>query len=309
LVSPSVLGSEQTVDVATALVRDDGSPTPPDAAGRTAAGLKRPAPSESVPHGTSLASVHWVGSGRDDRRPRLLDAARWVPGGRVTLAVLPFDNVGGDPAHEYLATSLTQETSASLAQIDPEHLSVKGRTWRYKGTIKTAAEIGRELSVDYLVESTIRSEGGRVRVTATLLRVRDQEHVWSESYEREPNSLLGLEQELSRALAEQIRGRLSPNQVGSALRQTQNAEAYDACISKAGERPRRMPRRSRSTSVRPHSIQTTPSPGPVWRSSMRGASSMVMPAPSMSGIAPERLPHTGCGRIRTLPRRGSPQRT
>jgi TolB-like protein/DNA-binding winged helix-turn-helix (wHTH) protein/Flp pilus assembly protein TadD len=150
--------------------------------------------------------------------------------GRVTLAVLPFDNVGGDPAREYLATGLTQETSASLAQIAPERLSVKGRTWLYRGTTKTAAEIGQELSVDYLVESSIRSEGERVRVTTTLLRVRDQEHVWSASYERETASLLGLEQELSTAIAEQIRVRLSPSGAAPHLRQTQNAEAYDAYL-------------------------------------------------------------------------------
>ena len=149
---------------------------------------------------------------------------------RMALAVLPTENVGGDPARDYLATGLTQETSASLAQIDPEHLSVRGRTWLYKGTTKTAAEIGQELAVDYLVESSIRSEGDRVRVTATLVRVKDQEHVWSSSYEREAASLLGLEQELSTAIAEQIRVRLSSGRVVPAARQTRSAEAYDAYL-------------------------------------------------------------------------------
>jgi TolB-like protein/DNA-binding winged helix-turn-helix (wHTH) protein/Flp pilus assembly protein TadD len=158
----------------------------------------------------------------------------WLGGGtvsRVTLAVLPFANIGSDPEREYLAAGLTEETSASLAQVDPERLSVKERTLRYKGTTKTVAEIGRELSVDYLVESTIRAEASRLRVTATLIRVRDQEHVWSQSYEREPTSLLGLEQELSTAIADQIRVRLSPDHVrGSARRQTQNPDAFDAYL-------------------------------------------------------------------------------
>jgi DNA-binding winged helix-turn-helix (wHTH) protein/TolB-like protein/Flp pilus assembly protein TadD len=161
--------------------------------------------------------------------------------GRVTLAVLPFENVGSDPEREYLATGLTQETNASLAQIDPERLSVKGRTWRYKGTTKTAVEIGQELSVDYLVESTLRSEGDRLRVTVTLIRVKDQEHVWSQSYERESTSLLGLEQELSTAIAEQVRGRLSPDHSKPALRQTQNADAYDAYLRGRYLESRRTP--------------------------------------------------------------------
>ena len=170
----------------------------------------------------------------------------WLRGGavvpRVTLAVLPFANIGSDPEREYLAAGLTEETSASLAQIDPERLIVKGRTLRYKGTTKTAVEIGQELSVDYLVESTIRAEGGRLRVTATLIRVRDQEHVWSQSYEREPTSLLGLQQELSTAIADQIRVRLSPDHVrGSGGRQTQNADAFDAYLRGRYLESRRTP--------------------------------------------------------------------
>ena len=149
----------------------------------------------------------------------------------VSLAVLPFTNLGSDPEREYLAAGLTDETSASLAQIDPAHLSVKGRTLRYKGTTKTVAEIGQELAVDYLVESSIRAEGSRLRVTVTLIRVRDQEHVWSQYYEREPTSLLGLQQELSTAIAEQIRLRLSPDRMsGLGRRQTQNADAYDVYL-------------------------------------------------------------------------------
>jgi TolB-like protein/DNA-binding winged helix-turn-helix (wHTH) protein/tetratricopeptide (TPR) repeat protein len=159
----------------------------------------------------------------------------WLSGGapasRVTLAVLPFEYIGSDPDREYLAAGLTEETSASLAQIDLERLIVKGRTLGYRGTTKTAVQIGQELSVDYLLESTIRAEGGRLRVTATLIRVRDQEHVWSRSYDREPTSLLGLQQELSTSIAEQIRLQLSPDNLrGVRQRQTQNADAYDAYL-------------------------------------------------------------------------------
>ena len=142
--------------------------------------------------------------------------------------MLPFENLGADPERQYLADGLTEETGASLAQIDPERLSVKGRTMSYKGTAKGIDEIGRELSVDYLVASSIRAEGGRLRVTTTLIRVRDQEHVWSQSYDREPTSLLGLQQELSTAIAEQIRLRLSSGRVDAlARRQTRSADAYD----------------------------------------------------------------------------------
>jgi TolB-like protein/DNA-binding winged helix-turn-helix (wHTH) protein len=147
---------------------------------------------------------------------------------QMSIAVLPFANLGSDPERQYLADGLTEETSASLAQIDPERLSVKGRTIAYQGTSKGIAEIGRELSVDYLVERSIRAEGDRLRVTARLIRVTDQVHVWSQSFERDLVGLVGLPQELSTAIAEQIRVHLSPTRRETlARRHPRSADTYD----------------------------------------------------------------------------------
>src|SRR6185436_13274134 len=149
----------------------------------------------------------------------------------VALAVLPFINLGRDPDRDYLAAGLTDETSASLARIDPGHLTVKGRTQPYRDTTKTAAQIGGELSVDYLVEGSIRAEGSRVRVTVSLLRVRDQAHVWSQLFDRESTSLLTLQEGVSTAIAEQVSLTLSPERLrGVQTRQTTNAAAYDAYL-------------------------------------------------------------------------------
>ncbi|AMY09334.1 Transcriptional regulator HilA [Luteitalea pratensis] len=148
----------------------------------------------------------------------------------LTLAVLPFTNLSGDPAREYLAEGLAEETATSLGQIDPEQMGVVARssTRRYKGTTKSAAEIGRELAADYLVESSLQVEDNRLRVTSTLVRVRDQVQVWSQSYDREPMSLLSLQHELSTAIAEQIRLRLSTGRLEILTRrQTVSPDAYD----------------------------------------------------------------------------------
>ena len=201
--------------------------------------------------------------------------SRGAPESRVTLAVFPFQYIGSDPDREYFAAGLTEETNASLAQIELERLIVKGRTSGYRGTTKTAVQNGEELSVDYLVESTIRAEGERLRVTATLIRVRDQEHVWSRSYDREPTSLLGLQQELSTSIAEQIRLRLSPGNVrGVRQRQTQNPDAYDAYLRARHFQSRRSPatntRAIQRTSVRLLSIRTMRWPGRALRRRTRG---------------------------------------
>ncbi len=179
---------------------------------------------------TIAALAAWSTLGRGDRASR------------VSLAVLPFENLGNDPERDYVAAGLTEETGASLAQVDPEHLSVKGRTLRHQGTTKSLAEVGQELAVDFLVASSIRAEGGRLRVTATLIRARDQEQVWSETYEREPASLLGFQQELSTAIAQQVRLRVLPDPLGRfGGRQTQNPDAYDAYLRGRYLEKRRTP--------------------------------------------------------------------
>ncbi len=149
---------------------------------------------------------------------------------RATIAVLPFENLSADAEREYLCDGLTEETIVALGQIDPEYLSVIGRTsaMAYKRTVKTAGEIGRELNISYLIEGSLRAEAGRLRITSRLIRTRDQVQVWSASYDSEPGSMLAFQRELSAAIAEQVRRRLSPERLHAlGRRQTRNAEAYD----------------------------------------------------------------------------------
>ena len=149
------------------------------------------------------------------------------------LAVLPFENLGPEPEREYLADGLTEEVIAALGQIDPVRLSVIGRTtiMRYKRTTKSLQEIGDELKAAFLVESSLRSEGGRIRVTSKLVRASDQVQIWSATYDSEPKSMLAFQRELSTTIAQQIRLRLSPERLDAlARRQAHNPEAYDAYL-------------------------------------------------------------------------------
>jgi DNA-binding winged helix-turn-helix (wHTH) protein/Tfp pilus assembly protein PilF len=151
-------------------------------------------------------------------------------GMRVALAVLPFDNMTGDAGRAYLADGLTEETIAAMGQVDPDHLSVIGRrsVMGYRNTAKSIAEIGSELGVGYVVESSLRAEGPRLRITSKLIRVHDQSQVWSGTFDSEPASILAFQRELSVTIAEQVRLRLSPARLDAILRrQTSHAEAYD----------------------------------------------------------------------------------
>jgi len=158
-----------------------------------------------------------------------LDAPPATKAGSV-LAVLPFENLGPEMDREYLADGLTEEVIAALGQVDPMRMSVIGRTtvMRYKRATKSLEEIGDELNAAFLVESSLRSEGGRIRVTSKLVRASDQVQIWSATYDSEPRSVLAFQRELSTTIAQQIRLRLDPERLDAlARRQSRNPEAYD----------------------------------------------------------------------------------
>ena len=149
---------------------------------------------------------------------------------QIIVAVLPFENLGAGVEREYLADGLTEETILSLGRIGRNNFRVIGRqsVMAYKRTNKNLATIGRELAATYLVENSLRGENERLRITAKLIRTRDQVQIWAASYDSEPSSILTFQRELSVTIAEEIRLRLSPEGLTAmARRQTQNAEAYD----------------------------------------------------------------------------------
>ncbi len=149
---------------------------------------------------------------------------------RAMLGVLPFENLSGDPEQEYFSDGLTEETICRLGQINPEQLGVIARTssMAYKRTTKSIAEIGRQLGVDYILESSVRRESQQIRITSQLIRVKDQTHLWASTYDRDAGSFLGVQSELGRAIADQVRVRLLfPRADGAAASRTQDSIAYD----------------------------------------------------------------------------------
>jgi TolB-like protein/DNA-binding winged helix-turn-helix (wHTH) protein/Flp pilus assembly protein TadD len=150
--------------------------------------------------------------------------------GRVMLAVLPFANLSNDPEQEYFSDGLTEETITDLGELNPERLGVIARTSAaaYKHTDKTIAQIGRELGVDYILEGSVRREGAVARVSAQLIRVKDQVHLWAHNYDRETGGLLALQNELGRAIAQQVQVKLAPPYGGrSTNKYAPNPEAYE----------------------------------------------------------------------------------
>jgi TolB-like protein/DNA-binding winged helix-turn-helix (wHTH) protein/Flp pilus assembly protein TadD len=151
--------------------------------------------------------------------------------GKIMLAVLPFQNLTGDPKQEYLADGLTEEMIAQLSRLHPEQLGVIARTsvMGYKHGDQRLDQIGRDLSVQYVLENSLRGSGDHLRVTVQLLQVKDQSHLWAQDYDYRPRDILNLEDDVAKAVAREIKIRLTPQQQADLRRlRPVNAEAFNA---------------------------------------------------------------------------------
>ena len=160
-----------------------------------------------------------------------------MPQGKYMLAVLPFENLTGDPSQEYFTDGLTEEMISHLGNLDSQHLGVIARTsvLPYKKVDKgDFGRIGRELGVDYVLEGSVRREGGKVRITAQLILMKDQTHIWARQYDRELVNLLELENELANHVAHEIsrtliKKRNTSEQIAGTMTPDEYA-AYDAYL-------------------------------------------------------------------------------
>jgi TolB-like protein/DNA-binding winged helix-turn-helix (wHTH) protein/Tfp pilus assembly protein PilF len=151
----------------------------------------------------------------------------------IRLAVLPFANLTGDPNKEYLADGLTEEMISQLGRLNPEQLGVIARTsvMGYKHKDVRLDQIGRDLSVQYVLENSLRESGDHMRLTAQLIQVKDQTHLWSQDYDYAAKDTLNVEDEVAKAVAREIRVRLTSQQQEDLGRSRPvNPEAFDAYL-------------------------------------------------------------------------------
>jgi len=164
-----------------------------------------------------------VGAG--SARPR---EGRALPYPRIeSIAVLPLENLSGDKDQEYFADGMTEALITDLGKIGALRVISRTSVMRYKGTKKPLPEIARELNVDAVVEGTVMRSGDRVRVTAQLIQANPEKHLWSESYERDLRNVLALQSEVARAIANEIKIKVTPQeQTRLASARPVNPEAY-----------------------------------------------------------------------------------
>lgn len=147
-----------------------------------------------------------------------------------SLAVLPLANFSGDGQQEFFADGLTEELTTELAQIQSVRVISRTSAMRLKGLKLSLPQIGRELGVDAVVEGSVQSSGGRVRISAQLVHIATERHLWAETYEREWRDPLQVRREVALQIALRIRERVAPREGASAKQKSIQPMAYDAYL-------------------------------------------------------------------------------
>jgi TolB-like protein/DNA-binding winged helix-turn-helix (wHTH) protein/Flp pilus assembly protein TadD len=158
-------------------------------------------------------------------------SARTAAGHIRSLAVLPFENLTGDPAQDYFVDGMTDALTTDLAQAGGFDVISRTSAMQYKRAKKLLPVIGKELNADALLEGTVVRSGNRVRITAQLIHAATDRHVWAQTYEGELSDVVALQQQIARAIAAAIGRRVgSPSSAGAGRRRAVNPEAYDAYL-------------------------------------------------------------------------------
>ena len=148
-----------------------------------------------------------------------------------SIAVLPLENLSGDPAQEYFADGMTEALINNLARIRALRVISRASVMRYKGTNKSLPEIARELNVDAVITGSVQKVGGRVRVTAQLIHAATDGHLWARDYQRDLTDVLKLQSEVARAVADEIRIQVTAEErTRLASARSANPQAHEAYL-------------------------------------------------------------------------------
>ena len=151
---------------------------------------------------------------------------------RIMLVVLPFQSMSDEPRQQYFSDGMTEELITQLGRMNPDRLGViaPASAEQYKRIPKSVQQIGKDLGVEYVIEGSARTDGTRVRITAQLIQVRDQTHLWAKEYDRELRDILVLQNDVARDAAKEISIELSARSRVQISPHALNPVAYEAYL-------------------------------------------------------------------------------
>ena len=148
-----------------------------------------------------------------------------------SIAVLPFENLSGDPDNAYFADGVQEEILTRLAKIADLKVISRTSTQRYQSKPGNLSEIAKQLGVANILEGSVQKAGDTVRVSVNLIQAASDSHLWADTYDRKLTDILGVESEIAKAIAEQLQAKLTGREEQAlAVKPTNNPEAYDAYL-------------------------------------------------------------------------------
>ncbi|MCP3473659.1 adenylate/guanylate cyclase domain-containing protein [Bradyrhizobium sp. CCGUVB1N3] len=151
---------------------------------------------------------------------------------KPSIAVLPFANMSGDPEQEFFADGLTEDIITELSRFHDLLVISRNSAFVYKGKAVKVQDVAREFGVDYVVEGSVRKAGGRVRVTVQLIDAETDRHIWADRYDRELEDIFAIQDEMTRAIASTLPGRVEAASHDRAKRKpTDNMAAYECVLA------------------------------------------------------------------------------
>jgi len=146
---------------------------------------------------------------------------------RPSIAVLPFNNMSGDPEQEYFSDGITEDIITDLSKVSGLFVVARNTAFTYKGKPVKVQQVGQELAVAFILEGSVRKAGSRVRVTGQLISSKDGGHVWAERYDRDLTDIFAIQDEITHAIVEELKVKLLPQEKKSiGQTPTDNVEAY-----------------------------------------------------------------------------------
>jgi adenylate cyclase len=162
-----------------------------------------------------------------DRLPKRASPALDKEREKPSIAVLPFNNMSGDPEQEYFSDGITEDIITDLSKISGLYVVARNTVFTYKGRPIKVQEAARELGVRFLLEGSVRKAGQRVRVTGQLIDSTDGGHVWADRYDRDLTDIFAIQDEITKAIVDQLKVKLLPEETKALSRPpTENIEAY-----------------------------------------------------------------------------------
>ncbi|MEE9367291.1 MAG: tetratricopeptide repeat protein, partial [Pontiella sp.] len=147
---------------------------------------------------------------------------------KPSIAVLPFNNMSGDPEQNYFAEGISEDITTELSRFHSIFVISRNSAFTYRGNSVDVRQVGRELGVEYIVEGSVRKAGNRIRVTAQLIAVATGHHVWAERYDRNLEDIFDVQDEITETIVSTLAGRIEAAGIERAKRKnTENMVAYD----------------------------------------------------------------------------------